>query len=165
MRTLLVLRHAKSSWRQAGLADHDRPLAERGHRDAPRMGRLLRWKRLLPGTILTSSAKRARLTAEAVAAWSAFEGEVTVEPRLYLADVATIIDIVCHAETDVRRVLLVGHNPGLEQLVGELTGEVERLPTAALAQLDLPIEHWRELDRSTRARLVRVWRPRALDIP
>lgn len=163
MRTLLVLRHAKSSWKDADLADHDRPLNKRGKRDAPRIGRLLKMKRLSPDAILGSSATRARRTAEDVAAWSAFTGGVQIEPRLYLADPATIVDVVRRTEADAGRLMVVGHNPGLEQLVARLTGVTEPLPTAALVQIRLPIAHWKDLRLSTSGQLVDAWQPRTID--
>lgn len=163
MRTLLVLRHAKSSWKHPKLSDHDRPLNKRGKRDAPRIGRLLRQQRLSPGAIFTSTAKRARQTADEVARGSTFDGAVQLEPRLYLADPDTIVDVVRRADPDARRVLVVAHNPGLEELIRCLTGEDESLPTGGLAQIRLPIERWKDCHVSTAGRLVSLWRPKELD--
>ena len=164
MRTLLVLRHAKSSWKHADLSDHARPLNKRGERDAPTIGRLLRMKRLLPSVMLSSSANRARRTAEEVAEWSGFAGTVQLEPRLYLADPATIVDVVRHSGADARRLMVVGHNPGLEQLVAQLTGVTEPLPTATLVQIQLPIERWQDLRLSTGGQLVNAWQARTLEV-
>ena len=163
MRTLLVLRHAKSSWKHPKLSDHDRPLNKRGQSDAPRIGRLLRQQRLSPGAIMSSTAKRARQTAEEVARSSTFDGAVQFEPRLYLADPATILDVVRRANPDPRRVMVVAHNPGLEELIRGLTDEDESLPTAGLAQLRLPIDTWSDLRASTRGQLVSLWRPKELE--
>ncbi len=160
MRTLLVLRHGKSSRKHADLSDHDRPLTERGKRDAPRVGQLLRLRRLFPGAIISSTAKRARRTAEEVAQSSAFDGRVQLEPRLYLADPATILDVVRRGDAKAKRVMVVGHNPGLEELVARLTGNDEHLPTAALAQISLPIDQWRDLRLSTDGQLISLWRPK-----
>jgi phosphohistidine phosphatase len=165
MRTLFLLRHAKSSWKHSGLSDHDRPLNKRGKRDAPRVGRLLRQKRLSPGLIISSSAKRARRTADEVAKWSAFEGTVQLERRLYLADPETVVDVVRRAGAEARRVLVVGHNPGMGELASRLTGQVETdpLPTAGLVQIRLEIDHWKEFRLSSLGRLVNVWRPKELE--
>ena len=163
MRTLLVLRHAKSSHKHTDLSDHDRPLNKRGKRDAPRVGQLLREQRLSPGAILTSSAKRARRTADEVARGSTFDGPVQIEPRLYLADPATIVDVLRRADSDARRVMVVGHNPGMEDLVERLTGETEVLPTAGLVRISLPIDRWKDLKLSTKGQLKAVWRPKELD--
>ncbi len=165
MRTLLLLRHAKSSWKNSGVSDHDRPLNKRGKRDAPRVGRLLRRKRLTPGVILSSTAKRAHRTAEEVARWGAFDAAVQLEQSLYLADPETVVDVVRRASTEAERVLVVGHNPGMEELVGRLTGlsEPEPMPTAALAHIRLEIDHWKELRVTSDGRLIDLWRPSELD--
>ena len=162
MRTLFVLRHAKSSWNNPKLSDHDRPLNKRGKRDAPRIGRLLRQQRLSPGAIISSTAKRARLTAEELARSSTFDGAVQFDPRLYLADSATILDVVRRADPDTRRVMVVAHNPGLEELIIQLTGADEPLPTAGLAQIRLPFDRWKDLSVTTDGRLINVWRPKEL---
>lgn len=160
MRTLLVLRHGKSSRKHADLSDHDRSLTKRGKRDAPRVGQLLQLRRLSPGAIISSTAKRARRTAEEVAQSSTFNGRVRLEPRLYLADPATILDVVQRADAEAKRVMVVGHNPGLEELVARLTGNDACLPTAALAQISLPIDRWGDLRLSTEGQLVSLWRPK-----
>ena len=160
MRTLLVLRHAKSSWKHPKLSDHDRPFNKRGQRDAPRIGRLLRQQRLSPGAVLSSTAKRARQTAEEVARGSTFDGAVQFDPRLYLADAAAILDVVRRADPDARRVLVVAHNPGLEEVIRCLTKAEESLPTGGLAQIRLPIERWKDVRVSTDGRLVNLWRPK-----
>ena len=162
MRTLLLLRHAKSSWKHRELSDHDRPLNGRGKRDAPRMATLLAELRLRPDLILSSTAKRARRTAEAVAQRCAHEGLAQLDRRLYLADPADIVDVLREVGGRSPCVLLIGHNPGLEALVAQLTGYVEPLPTAGLAHIELPIRGWRSLRLTTRGRLVNLWRPREL---
>jgi phosphohistidine phosphatase len=163
MKTLLVLRHAKSSWSDASLDDHERPLNQRGLRDAPRIGELIRTHKLLPGLIISSDAVRARATAEAVAQAARFEGNVQLEPRLYAASTSDILAVL-RALRDAKAaiVLIVGHNPTLEGLIAQLTGESLDLPTAALAQIDLPIDRWRDLKETIRGSLVNVWRPREL---
>ena len=162
MRTLLLLRHAKSSWKHPELPDHDRPLNDRGKRDAPRMATLLAELRLRPDLIVSSTAKRARRTAEAVAERCAHEGLVRLDRRLYLADPGAIVDVVHEVGGRSPRILLVGHNPGLEALVVRLTGYVEPLPTAGLAHVDLPIRGWKSLRLTTRGRLVNLWRPKEI---
>jgi phosphohistidine phosphatase len=163
VKTLLVLRHAKSSWDDQNLDDHDRPLNARGERDAPRMGRLARKKRLSVELIISSDALRARLTAEAVADAIGYGGQILLDPRLYHASAADILAVLRSAVDDnVTTVMIVGHNPGLEDLVARLTGDPEGLPTAALAQIALPIERWPDLTASTRGTLVGLWRPKEL---
>ena len=160
MKTLLILRHAKSSWDNASLDDRERPLNARGRRDAPRVGDRLRDESLVPDVVITSDAVRAHTTALAVAEAAGYTGEVIVNPLLYHAspdDVLTVVKTMPDAHAT--RILLVGHNPGLEDLVQRLTGEWHGLPTATLVQLMLPTETWDEIDATTRATLVDIWRP------
>jgi phosphohistidine phosphatase len=164
VKTLLVLRHAKSLWGTATLDDHERPLNERGAREGPKMGALVRECGLTPDLIVSSDAVRARLTAAAVAESSRFGGEVQLEPRLYAASVEDILGVLSTVpEAHSGTVMIVGHNPGLEQLIARLTGEDQGLPTAALAQIALPIDRWRDLKGSTRGELLGFWRPKELD--
>jgi len=159
MKTLLVLRHAKSSWDDPALDDHERPLSKRGQRDAPRMGELVRQYALTPDVVISSDALRARLTAEAVAEAARYPGEILLDPRLYMAGPADILSLLPRVQEDAKTVMIVGHNPGLEQLVEQLTGERQDLPTAALAQISLPIDQWRDFKRWMRGTLVGLWRP------
>ncbi len=162
MRTLLLLRHAKSSWKDVTLSDHDRPLNGRGKRDAPKMGRLLRTEQLVPDLVICSTAKRARATTKLVVETSGYGEEVIFTPDLYHATSFTYLEVLRQVPDQYRRVLVVGHNPNLEYLLEELTGDWEHLPTAALVQVTLPIEHWRELDAGITGTLVNLWVPRAL---
>ena len=162
MKTLLVLRHAKSSWRESELADHDRPLNKRGKRDAPRMGELIRADGLLPDLVLTSSARRALTTAELVAEASGYDGEIQVSRDLYAAGPEEFIEALCALPDALDTVLVVGHNPGLEELVETLTEEAPAMPTAALAQITLDIERWADLEKEGAGKLVNLWLPRTL---
>jgi phosphohistidine phosphatase len=163
VKTLLILRHAKSSWDDASLDDRERPLNARGRRDAPRMGDLLRDEALIPDVIITSDAVRAHTTARAVAEAAGYTRDIVVDPLLYGAspeDVLAVLKTV--PDANARTVMIVGHNPGLEDLIEQLTGEPHDLPTAALVRLALPIEAWGELSATTRATLVDLWRPKEL---
>ena len=163
MKTLLILRHAKSDWDQPGVGDHDRTLSPRGKRDAPRVGQWLRDEHLVPDLIISSSAKRARKTAKLVADTSGYEGEIRLEGELYMAGAEAYLDALREAPDACQCVMVVGHNPGLEELLETLTGEAEALPTAALAQIALPIASWQELGEDIEGELVRLWLPRAED--
>ena len=163
MKTLLVLRHAKSSWNDTSLDDHERPLNTRGLRDAPRMGELVLEHRQTPDVILSSDAVRARLTAEAVAQAARYTGNILLDRRLYLASSRDILAVLRTVrETTAGTIMVVGHNPGMEELVAHLTGEQQDLPTAALGQIGLPIDRWRDLTVSTRGPLLGLWRPKEL---
>ncbi|MCO6456867.1 MAG: histidine phosphatase family protein [Pirellulaceae bacterium] len=164
MATLLILRHAKSDWDDPSLADHDRPLNKRGRRDAPRIGRLLVERSLVPRQVFTSSAVRARATAEMVVQECGIaESQVVVAPQLYLAGPETYLDYLrWHAVAD-GPVMVVGHNPGLESLLHVLTGAHEHLPTAALAHVTLELAAWNDLSQLTPARLESIYRPKELE--
>jgi len=162
MKTLLVLRHAKSSWNDPQLDDHERPLNERGRRDGPRMGKLVQEYGLIPDIVISSDAVRARLTAEAVAAAARYVGEIVLDPHLYLASPADILSLLRTVRENAETVMIIGHNPGLEELVEQLTGERHDLPTAALAHIVLEIDQWRDLTLSTRGTLLGHWRPKEL---
>jgi phosphohistidine phosphatase len=163
MKTLLLLRHAKSSWKNTYLADHDRPLSGRGKRDAPRMARFLRERDLVPELIVTSTAKRAVTTAEAIAQFSGYQEELAKTRRLYHAWTETYLEIIRELPDRFQRVMLVGHNPGMEELLEVLTGLQERMPTAALAHIELPVRHWNEVDEAGTGELIDVWRPRDIE--
>ncbi len=162
MKTLLILRHAKSSWDNLYLSDFERPLSKRGKYDAPRMGKLLRREELVPDLIISSSAKRAMATAESVALASDYENEITFTRDLYHADPESYIEALVTVDDNVNCVMVVGHNPGIEEFVEQLSGEWERMPTAALAQIRLPINRWSELTFDSEGNLVSVWRPKEL---
>lgn len=162
MKTLLILRHAKSAWDQPNLDDHDRPLNARGHRDAPRMGRLLAEVDLVPDVILTSTAERAKTTAVIAAQSSGYIGTPITKPELYLASVSDILAVLASVADDYDTVMIVAHNPGLADLVAHLTNKPESMPTAALAQVRLPIARWQDLEHSTEGTLVNLWRPKGL---
>jgi phosphohistidine phosphatase len=162
MKTLLILRHAKSSWKDPWLADHDRPLNQRGKRDAPRIGALIEDQGLTPDLILSSTAKRARATAKAVADACSYDTDIQFTRDLYHAAPEDYLDALGGLSTDPDIVMVVGHNPGLEYLLEVLTGETRRLPTAALVQVALPVDNWQSLTDETDGDLVNLWRPREI---
>jgi len=162
MKTLLVLRHAKSSWNDPELDDHARPLNKRGRRDGPRMGELMRKYGLMPDIVISSDAVRAQLTADAVAEAARYAGEILLDPRLYMASPADILSLLRTVRENAETVMIIGHNPGLEELVEQLTGEPQDLPTAALAHIVLEIDQWCDLKLSTRGTLLGHWRPKEL---
>jgi len=149
MRTLYLLRHAKSSWDDPALPDRERPLAPRGRRDAKRIGKHLRRLGITPALVLRSSAVRTQETLDLLRPAQA-EVEVQVEEQLYGASSETLLERIHSVPDEVNSVLLIGHNPGLQDLPLALAAggaERERLeckfPTAALATLAL--ECWSSL--------------------
>jgi len=164
MKTLLVLRHAKSSWGDPGLEDHERPLNKRGKKTAPRMGKLLREEGLVPDLVVSSTAVRAKTTTEAVLEKAKYKGKTRYDERLYPGGPSAILEVLREIEADgVDCVLIVGHNPGQEELIRALTGREEAFPTAALARIELPIEKWKDLDSTVVGTLTKIWRPKELD--
>ncbi|ETW95286.1 MAG: hypothetical protein ETSY1_31260 [Candidatus Entotheonella factor] len=162
MKTLLVFRHAKSSWKDDALDDHDRPLSKRGNKTAPLMGEWIAKQHAVPDLILSSTAKRAKSTAKKTAKAMGYQGDIHYDPRLYLASPKAYLKALRHYAHAHPSVMVVGHNPGLEDLVQHLTGADPALPTAALAEIVLDIESWQELTSNTRGQLRHLWLPRAV---
>lgn len=163
MKTLLVLRHAKAEPEEPSLTDHERPLTKKGVKAARRMGELLRERHLVPDLVLSSTAERARTTAEGAAREAGYAASVRTLPELYLAEPPAYLDALRRHGADAERVLVVGHNPGIEALIFRLTGAAEHMPTAALAECELPITSWSELDSAVRGVLQNIWRPRQFE--
>jgi phosphohistidine phosphatase len=168
-RTLLILRHAKSDRDGAPADDFARPLARRGRRDAPRMGRWLESRGLLPDLVLSSPARRARETTEAVTAVLRVPAtHIHYDDRLYLAASDTLLAVLAGCPSRAGTLLLVGHNPGLEELLEHLSAEPpprnaagKLLTTGALAQLTVR-PAWSKL-APRGATLVELVRPRELE--
>ena len=165
---LYLLRHAKSSWKQPDLADHERPLAGRGRHAANAIARHLLEHEIAPELVLCSTARRARETCELLL--PALEtATVHHEPALYGASTAELLERLHEVPDGTGSVLLIGHNPALEQLALELARPsparrelAVKFPTAALASLDFPGPSWRELDEAG-ADLIGLVRPRDLE--
>lgn len=162
MKTLLIMRHAKSSWSNPGLADHERPLNERGRRDAPRIGEALREFDLAPELIIASTAARAVQTARLMAEGALLEGEIRLAPDFYHAGVDEYVEGLQGISTDEDIVMIVGHNPGIAELVDYLTDRPEMMTTANVAVVQLDIDLWEEMGYETEAELVRVLRPKEI---
>lgn len=164
MKTLMLLRHAKSSWKDDSLDDHERPLNKRGERAAPVVGHLVRDQALVPDAITSSTAVRARTTAQAVADACGYSSDVVLTDELYLASAGEILRYAQErTDESAERIMLVGHNPGMEDLVNRLAGRRESFPTAALAVFMLGIESWRSLELGVETTLANLWRPRELE--
>ena len=162
MKTLLVLRHGKSSWGSSNVSDHDRTLKPRGERAAERMGREIRDRGLTLDLIVSSTARRARDTAILAAKAAGYENEITFTPELYLSSARHQLEILAaHAGDTARCVMMVGHNPTLEDVIETLTEEDVRLTTGNLARIELEIDSWADLPKAW-GRLDFLLRPREL---
>jgi phosphohistidine phosphatase len=176
VKTLLLLRHAKSSWDDSTLRDHERPLAPRGERAAPAMGRYLDQERLVPERVVCSTSARTRQTwglLERELDTSSIPGSIAVEfsHLLYGASAGEMLEEIHAQPTEVDRLLLVGHNPGTEELALALAGDGSdagararigtKFPTAGLAVLEAPVEAWTGFEPG-KARLLRFVVPKDL---
>ena len=149
MKTLLLLRHAKSSWDDPTLQDFDRPLNKRGIEAAALVGKFMRKREVRPDLVLSSPAKRAAQTVALVMESARLECKTRYDRRLYAASAPTLRDVLSETEESADEVLLVGHNPGMEELLQDLTGELAKMPTGALARIVLDVKKWSKLrDRS-----------------
>jgi phosphohistidine phosphatase len=151
MKSLFLLRHAKSSWKDPALADHDRPLAPRGRRAAKLLAEHLRRDQVAPELVLCSSARRTRETLERIAPALGEQATIQIERELYAASEHLLLERVRGVEDEFESVLLIGHNPGVEELALSLADSGEKLatlrrkyPTGALARLEFA-GRWREL--------------------
>ncbi|WP_022948309.1 SixA phosphatase family protein [Methylohalobius crimeensis] len=163
---LWLLRHAKSAWNEGVASDFERPLNDRGKRDAPRMGRWMAGQHLVPDYIVASPAKRVRQTVKRVCrALNVNLDQVRWDERIYEADVRDLLAVLRECPASATRVLLVGHDPGLSELLKTLgefepSREVKLMPTAALARLRIN-GSWRDLEPG-KGRLMDITRPRGL---
>jgi phosphohistidine phosphatase len=144
VKRLSLVRHAKSSWKDAGLSDFERPLNARGERDAPRMGARLAAAGFRPDRLVSSPALRARETALHLAAEIGYpQGEIVFEPELYDASPDALLAVIRALPAGARHVALVAHNPGLTDLSNRLCDvHIDNIPTTGVVQMELAVEAW-----------------------
>ncbi|SFA89127.1 SixA phosphatase family protein [Azotobacter beijerinckii] len=148
MKTLWLVRHAKSSWDDAALADRDRPLADRGWRDVAKMGRRLAQRGVTPDLILSSPTIRALATAEAIArALDYGRKHIVVDDRLYTCQADDLLEVVQALGDQPKSVLLVGHNPELSEFAHLLSSEITYLPTCTVAEFRFATKSWAEVGK------------------
>ena len=147
MKTLYLLRHAKSSWKDASLADFERPLKDRGREAAERMGRFVASKKVNISTLISSPSVRTRETVEIFLRHARLKVEPLFDQRIYEASLATLAQVVSEIPADNKSAMLVGHNPGMEELLAFLTHETRHMPTGALARISLDGVGWKEIGR------------------
>ena len=148
MKTLLVVRHAKSNWDNSSLDDFHRPLNERGEKDAPKMGKRLKERNLKPDLVLTSPAVRAFSTAQAFAKILDIPStHIRTSPKLYHAGEQTLLDILKHCPDSASCIMVVGHNPGLTGFVNDLLGEdIDNIPTTGIVMAQLNLLSWKDAE-------------------
>lgn len=150
IKRLTLLRHAKSSWNDAALDDRDRPLNQRGERDARMMGQRLLKKNTRPSLILTSPAKRARQTAQLIAREIGYPIEfLQTEPELYLAEPVTLLDVIAQQDNTFNDIVVCGHNPGITELTNQLSGAaIDNVPTCGMVFLEADMTGWDKLGKA-----------------
>lgn len=159
MKTLLLMRHAKSSWKNDGQADHERPLNDRGKRDAPNMGRFLQDQGILPDAILASSAKRARKTAVAVAEVLGCADRIETRDELYSASPREYLNILRELPDGVETAMIVAHDPTMSEFVSVLRQTGTEMATGAIACFELSIGSWQEFVPPVPSELRGLWLP------
>lgn len=159
MRTLYLLRHAKSSWANPGLDDHDRPLNARGQNACARLARYFRAQGIGPELVLCSTAERTRATLHGVMPGLPAPLDVRFEPALYLAEAEAIAQLLREVPDTVQRLLVIGHNPGMEDFAAWLLAKDwphEKFPTGGFAAFTLAIDSWAGLAPGTGRLALRV---------
>jgi phosphohistidine phosphatase len=149
MKTLLLMRHAKSSWDDPDLSDFERPLNKRGMETAPFIGGVLAENKMQPDKILSSPAERAKQTAILVKEGGKLDADVQFNDNIYEASPFRLLEVVGETPSTVNTLLLVGHNPGMEGLLKLLTGESHSIPTAALIKVPLNIINWADIHQES----------------
>jgi phosphohistidine phosphatase len=159
MKSLTIVRHAKSSWKDMSLRDRDRPLNRRGKRDAPEMGRRIHAHGIRPSLIVSSPAKRAWTTAKAVAEAINYPREfLQKEDALYLASLDTILDVIMAQDNGFNSLMLFGHNPGFTDMANFLVpGLTNNLPTAGVVSVEIEQDDWNLYERPKTRLVVHDW--------
>jgi phosphohistidine phosphatase len=159
MKTLFLIRHAKSSWDDSSWPDNDRPLNDRGMRDAPRMGKRLAERDVKPDLILSSPAMRALTTAEIIAKKLDYKlKDIVLDDRLYAGEADDLLNVIHKLGDKLERVMLFGHNPEVTELAHRLSSEITHMPTCAVAEFTFATKSWSDIGK---AKLAKV----ALDYP
>jgi len=155
MKTLFLVRHAKSSRDDSAMPDKDRPLNDRGKRDAPKMGERLAKRDVKPDLVLSSPATRALTTAEIIAKKLDYKvKDIVVDERLYAVGADDLLDVVRQLGDKLGRVMLVGHNPELTELAHRLSSKITDMPTCAVAEFTFDAKSWSNVGKDKPATVV-----------
>ena len=147
MKTLFIVRHAKSSWKDHSLSDFDRPLNKRGKRDVPAMGARLKAHNILPDLIISSPANRALTAAKGIAEQIGYTlANIVEDHALYHASSRDIIQLIANTENKHESLMIFGHNPGFTYLINDLSDfYLDNLPTCGICGIEFPIDSWKSL--------------------
>ncbi len=148
MKTLFLVRHAKSSWENFRLSDNERPLSERGERDAPIMGKRLASRGVKPDILISSPALRAHSTAMKIAVEIGYpEADIQMKAKLYFEGFSAMLDIIHSIASSVDTAMLFGHNPTMTRAVNTLASEsIGNVPTCGIAEIQFDVESWQDID-------------------
>lgn len=149
MRTLYLVRHAKSSWDFPALDDKDRPLNKRGKRDAPKMGQVLKQKGEMPELIISSPAKRAFSTAKKIAKELGYPAKnIEKDSKLYMADVENFFSVIKKTNKNVNKLMLISHNFGITYFANYISGSaIDNIPTCGAVRIDFEIDSWKKIEK------------------
>lgn len=162
MKTLLLMRHAKSSWKDESLSDLERPLKKRGVKDAKLIAKVIKENNLIPDAIISSPAVRTKETVKVLKKELDFNGKEIVAEQLYMGEPESFVEALKSVNNKHNTVLVVAHNPGLEAYLQILGGEIEAVPTGGLGYLVLVLEDWNNISLETLGDLVGFWKPKDL---
>jgi phosphohistidine phosphatase len=162
MKTLLLMRHAKSSWKDESLSDLERPLKKRGVKDAKLIAKVIKENNLIPDAIISSPAVRTKETVKVLKKELDFNGKEIVAEQLYMGEPESFVEALKSVNNKHNTVLVVAHNPGLEAYLQILGGEIEAVPTGGLGYLVLVLEDWKNISLETLGDLVGFWKPKDL---
>lgn len=148
VKTLYLVRHAKSSWEDPELTDHQRPLSKRGIRDVPHMGEVLKKRNVYPQLLMSSTAVRSRLTSESLARHLSYPREqIQFYDKLYFKGIRPMMELLLSQPDKLKTIMLVGHNPDLTDLHNSLCPQlIDNIPTTGIVELHFYIQHWSELE-------------------
>ena len=162
MKKLVLMRHAKSSWKYPELSDHQRPLNPRGKGDAPRMGAFLQRQGVEVDAIFCSTSQRTRETLALFLKEFTFEGETHFTEALYHAGLNEYLEVLAELPADVETAMLIGHNPTMAYALDYFCDEQEKFPTAAIAYIAFDIGSWSEIEDDIEGKLLGYWRPKGI---
>ncbi len=161
---LLVLRHAKSSWKDTNISDKERPLNKRGRNQGVKMGTLLKDLNDIPDYIIRSDAKRAVETSELIIKSSEYNGQINTNSLLYDENsTEQYIKVLSQIPNNYCKVLIIGHNPSVEDVIEKLTNKIETMKTCSLAKIGLNIKDWKDITSSHHNELINIWHPNFRD--
>jgi phosphohistidine phosphatase len=147
MKTLLVMRHAKSDWESGASSDFDRPLNSRGKNDAPEQGKEIKKRKLIPELIISSPANRALSTAKLASKEFDYNDEILLDEDFYFGNITDIVEKIKLTSNKINRIMIVGHNPTWSSIVELLSGKYVEMKTTSVAVINFETSKWSEIEK------------------